>query len=62
VVRRGGPFPLRLLQFDCARPLAGGRETQTDSGKFIEVWARQPDGSWLIADDIFNSNLPVPSS
>ena len=29
-----------------------------DLGKFIEVWVRQADGSWLIADDIFNSNLP----
>ena len=29
-----------------------------DRGKFIEVWARQADGSWLIADDIFNSSLP----
>ena len=33
-----------------------------DSGKFIEVWRRQPDGSWLIADDIFNSSLPAPAS
>ena len=39
-----------------------GAETQKDSGKFIEIWARQPDGSWLIADDIFNSNLPAPGS
>jgi uncharacterized protein (TIGR02246 family) len=37
-----------------------GAGTQKDSGKFIEVWARQPDGSWLIEDDIFNSNLPAP--
>ena len=29
-----------------------------DRGKFIEVWQRQGDGSWLIADDIFNSDLP----
>jgi uncharacterized protein (TIGR02246 family) len=29
-----------------------------DRGKFIEVWTRQADGSWLIADDIFNSDLP----
>lgn len=29
-----------------------------DHGKFIEVWTRQSDGSWLIADDIFNSDLP----
>ena len=39
-----------------------GAEAQTDSGKFIEIWSRQPDGSWLITDDIFNSNLPVPSA
>jgi len=30
-----------------------------DRGKFIEVWARQSDGSWLIVDDIFNSDLPA---
>jgi uncharacterized protein (TIGR02246 family) len=29
-----------------------------DRGKFVEVWTRQSDGSWLIADDIFNSDLP----
>jgi len=39
-----------------------GAQTQKDSGKFIEVWTRQPDGSWLMADDIFNSNRPAPSS
>jgi uncharacterized protein (TIGR02246 family) len=30
-----------------------------DRGKFIEVWARQSDGSWLMTDDIFNSDLPA---
>jgi uncharacterized protein (TIGR02246 family) len=29
-----------------------------DLGKFIEVWKKQGDGSWLITDDIFNSDLP----
>lgn len=33
-----------------------------DLGKYIEVWKRQSDGSWLIADDIFNSNLAAPSA
>jgi uncharacterized protein (TIGR02246 family) len=37
-----------------------GAEPQRDRGKYIEVWRRQPDGSWLIADDIFNSSLPAP--
>jgi uncharacterized protein (TIGR02246 family) len=38
-----------------------GADPQHDSGKFIEVWTRQPDGSWLMVDDIFNSRLPLPS-
>jgi hypothetical protein len=29
-----------------------------DRGKYIEVWAPQPDGAWRIVDDIFNSSLP----
>jgi ketosteroid isomerase-like protein len=34
-----------------------------DSGKFVEVLRRQPDGKWLIAVDMFNSDLPaVPPS
>jgi uncharacterized protein (TIGR02246 family) len=37
-----------------------GAPPQKDSGKFIEVWRRQPDGSWLMAEDIFNSSLPAP--
>ena len=37
-----------------------GAEIQKDTGKFMEVWTRQPDGSWQIADDIFISSLPAP--
>ena len=29
-----------------------------DDGKYIEIWKRQADGSWKIAYDIFNSDLP----
>ncbi len=31
-----------------------------DSGKYVEVQRRQADGRWLVAVDIFNSDLPVP--
>jgi ketosteroid isomerase-like protein len=27
-----------------------------DAGKFLEICKRQPDGSWLVAADIFNSD------
>jgi uncharacterized protein (TIGR02246 family) len=42
-------------------PVPGG-EPQQDEGKFVEVWRRQADGSWKIADDIFNSDLPAPAA
>ena len=40
---------------------AGGEGPDRDSGKYLEVWTRQRDGSWLIQDDIFNSSLPLPA-
>ena len=41
---------------------AGSDSPEPDLGKFIEVWVRQADGSWLIEDDIFNSNIPTPAA
>lgn len=29
-----------------------------DSGKYVTVWRKQPEGTWKVAEDIFNSNLP----
>jgi ketosteroid isomerase-like protein len=31
-----------------------------DTGKYIEIRRKQADGSWPLAVDIFNSDLPVP--
>ena len=31
-----------------------------DSGKYLEIWKKQADGSWRSARDIFNSDLPLP--
>lgn len=36
-----------------------GEEPVQGIGKYIEVWKRQPDGSWKVALDIFNSDLPL---
>jgi len=33
-----------------------------DTGKYIEIRRKQEDGSWLIAVDMFNSDLPLPPS
>ena len=40
--------------------LEGAPEPIQDIGKFIEILKKQQDGSWLIAIDIFNSDLPLP--
>jgi ketosteroid isomerase-like protein/quercetin dioxygenase-like cupin family protein len=29
-----------------------------DSGKYVTVWKKQPEGTWKVAEDIGNSNLP----
>jgi len=29
-----------------------------DSGKYITLWRKQPEGTWKVAADIFNTNLP----
>jgi uncharacterized protein (TIGR02246 family) len=34
----------------------------SDRGKYVEIHHRQPDGSWLMAVDIFNSDLPAPGN
>lgn len=36
-----------------------GAAAIVDSGKFLEVWKRRPDGSWRNAIDAFNSDLPL---
>ena len=42
------------------RPREGGDRTPMD-WKFMYIYKRQADGSWKIARDIFNSNVPPNS-
>jgi ketosteroid isomerase-like protein len=35
----------------------GGKQV-SDKGKYVTVWKRQPDKSWKVVADIFNSDLP----
>jgi uncharacterized protein (TIGR02246 family) len=37
-----------------------GGPAMTDKGKYIVVMKRQADGSWKVALDIWNSDLPQP--
>jgi ketosteroid isomerase-like protein len=33
-------------------------EPVSDTGKYLQIWRRGPDGTWLIALEIWNSNEP----
>jgi ketosteroid isomerase-like protein len=32
-----------------------------DTGKFVTVWRKQVDGSWKMAYDIWNTDIPAPA-
>jgi ketosteroid isomerase-like protein len=42
-------------------PKTGGDSIQ-DNAKWLTVFQRQPDGSWEILWEIYNSNLPLTDS
>jgi ketosteroid isomerase-like protein len=31
-----------------------------EQGKFLQIYRKQPDGSWKMAREIYNSDLPLP--
>ena len=37
----------------------GTPEPIHEIGKYVEIWRKQPDGQWLIAVNIWNSDLPL---
>ena len=37
-----------------------GGATMADSGKYLEIWRKQKDGSWKAARDMFSSDVPLP--
>jgi len=42
-------------------PRSGGAPID-DSGKYITIYRSQPDGTWLMARDIWNSDRPMPGA
>jgi ketosteroid isomerase-like protein len=38
-----------------------GKPAVSDHGKYLVIKRRQADGTWLVAVDIFNSDVPVPT-
>jgi ketosteroid isomerase-like protein len=65
-------FELRTEEVEGSADLAyvRGRFTMTmsppgaaaiaDSGKYLEIWRKQSDGSWKSMRDMFSSDIPLP--
>lgn len=66
-------FELRTEEVEGTADLAyvRGRYTMTmsppgapaiaDSGKYLEIWRKQGDGSWKSVRDMFSSDIPLPA-
>jgi ketosteroid isomerase-like protein len=40
---------------------SNGSGPVNDTGKFLEIWKKQPSGTWKCIVDTYNSDLPVPT-
>jgi ketosteroid isomerase-like protein len=36
-----------------------GQSETTDRGKYMVLWKRQPDGTWKLYRDMFNTSMPA---
>ena len=57
-VARSGDLAYARGAYDLTTTDAHGKAT-TDHGKTVEIWRKQPDGSWKCIVDIWNSDLPA---
>lgn len=53
-----GDLACHIGRYELTVQPAGGAERR-DMGKTLEVYRRQPDGSWKCVADIWNSDLPA---
>lgn len=59
-ISRAGDLAYTLYAYRLSMQGADGKSI-TDRGKDLAVWKKQPDGTWRIVADTFNSDLPLPA-
>jgi len=60
-VHGGGDLAIVRGTYSMTLMPPGAPAAIADTGKFVEMWQKQPDGTWLIALDIWNSDIPLPA-
>jgi len=58
-VEGAGDFAIQLGRYFQTFEMDG--KVMADTGKFVTVWRKQVDGSWKIAYDIWNTDIPDPA-
>lgn len=58
----GERWALERGSYTIALTAKAGGPPHSDSGKYMTIYERQTDGSWLMARDIWNSNQPPPGN
>lgn len=56
-VARSGDLGYVTGTYELSETDASGRP-MVDKGKYLEIWKKQPDGSWKCVADMFNTDLP----
>lgn len=54
----GGDWAYQRGTFSVTATPRDGGEPRTTTGNFLRIYARQPDGSWRMTIDMFNSDSP----
>jgi ketosteroid isomerase-like protein len=57
-VEGAGEFAIQVGRYFQTFETSG--KVTADTGKFVTVWRRQADGSWKMAYDIWNTDIPAP--
>ncbi len=52
-------FAYRRGRYSITLTVDGMEGSVGDAGKYVEIWRKEPDGSWLIDQVIWNSDLPL---
>lgn len=58
-VAKGGDMAYSMGTYT-AIMLGENGQSVTEPGKWVSIWKRQPDGSWRIAVETYNTDIPPP--
>ncbi|HUI64799.1 MAG TPA: DUF4440 domain-containing protein [Bacteroidota bacterium] len=59
-LQAGGTIAYEIGTYDITATMASMGEMK-DHGKYLTIWHQQPDGTWKVRAETWNSDMPMPS-